>query len=151
MNNQSDISTFTVYLIDDKGNKWKEDDYEGYGVFGAKDFFELLEEMNPDMDMSVSSFYFYGPSSRLGVKYPMLVEDPNYVWNNVRPLSCPSQGFFSPLKMYVSAAEKHLCEFNCICNMDGHECYFDSVQQCELVTEVIRMDRGKKQYPEYYN
>ena len=37
---------FTVYLVDDKGNKWKEDFYEGYGVFGGKDFYVLLAEMN---------------------------------------------------------------------------------------------------------
>lgn len=36
----------TVYLVDDKGNKWKEERYEGYGVFGGKDFYELLAEMN---------------------------------------------------------------------------------------------------------
>lgn len=36
----------TVYLVDGKGNKWKEDFYEGYGVFGGKDFYELLAEMN---------------------------------------------------------------------------------------------------------
>ena len=38
--------THTVYLVDDKGNKWKEEYYEGYGVFGGKDFYELLAEMN---------------------------------------------------------------------------------------------------------
>lgn len=37
---------YTVYLVDDKGNKWKENCYEGYGVFGGKDFYELLAEMN---------------------------------------------------------------------------------------------------------
>ena len=36
----------TVYLVDDKGNKYREDFYEGYGVFGGKDFYELLAEMN---------------------------------------------------------------------------------------------------------
>lgn len=36
----------TIYLVDDKGNKWKENLYEGYGVFGGKDFYELLAEMN---------------------------------------------------------------------------------------------------------
>lgn len=36
----------TVYLADDKGNKWQENFYDGYGVFGGKDFYELLAEMN---------------------------------------------------------------------------------------------------------
>lgn len=37
---------YTVYLTDDKGNKWEEHCYEGYGVFGGKDFYILLAEMN---------------------------------------------------------------------------------------------------------
>ena len=29
----------TVYMIDNKGNTWREDDYEGYGEFGGKDYY----------------------------------------------------------------------------------------------------------------
>ena len=46
MNNCSDFETETVYLIDDKGNSWMETSYEGYGVFGGKDIFQLFAEMN---------------------------------------------------------------------------------------------------------
>ena len=35
-----------VVMTDDKGNHWVEECYEGYGVFGGKDFYELLAEMN---------------------------------------------------------------------------------------------------------
>ena len=35
-----------VYMHDDKGNKWLEKRYEGYGVFGGKDYYELLDQMN---------------------------------------------------------------------------------------------------------
>ena len=45
-NRHSFKDTFTVYLVDDKGNKWKEDNYEGYGEFGGKDYYVLLDEMN---------------------------------------------------------------------------------------------------------
>ena len=38
--------TFTVTMIDDKGNKFTEHHYEGYGEFGGKDYYELLDEMN---------------------------------------------------------------------------------------------------------
>ncbi len=38
----------TVYLLDDKGNVWQEDTYEGYGEFGGKDFHQLIAEMNVD-------------------------------------------------------------------------------------------------------
>ena len=36
----------TVDLHDDKGQKWQEDNYEGYGVLGGKDFCELRAEKN---------------------------------------------------------------------------------------------------------
>ena len=45
-NRHSTRTVFTVYLHDDKGCKWQEDNYERYGVFGGKDFYELLAEMN---------------------------------------------------------------------------------------------------------
>lgn len=35
-----------VVMRDDKNNKYVEDCYEGYGVFGGKDFYELVAEMN---------------------------------------------------------------------------------------------------------
>lgn len=38
--------TFKVYMKDNEGNMWEEDDYEGYGVFGDKDYYELVAEMN---------------------------------------------------------------------------------------------------------
>ena len=45
-NMYSDKPTFRVYMLDNKGNVWEENHYEGYGVFGGKDFYELLAEMN---------------------------------------------------------------------------------------------------------
>ena len=36
----------TIYMKDNKGNVWKETNYEGYGEFGGKDFYELLAEMS---------------------------------------------------------------------------------------------------------
>lgn len=35
-----------IYLFDHQGNVWKEKKYEGYGVFGEKDYYQLLAEMN---------------------------------------------------------------------------------------------------------
>lgn len=37
---------FRVVMTDDKGNQFVENCYEGYGVFGGKDYYELLAEMN---------------------------------------------------------------------------------------------------------
>ena len=38
--------TFPVFLKDNKGGVWEEKSYDGYGVFGGKDYHELLDEMN---------------------------------------------------------------------------------------------------------
>jgi hypothetical protein len=43
----SDESTST--MSDDKGNKWTDTAYGGYGVFGLKDYYELLAEMNIEL------------------------------------------------------------------------------------------------------
>ena len=37
---------FRVVMTDDKVNQFVENCYEGYGVFGGKDYYELLAEMN---------------------------------------------------------------------------------------------------------
>ena len=50
-NKYSDRGPLEVYLHDDKGNVWHEPDYDGYGVFGGKDYYELMAEMN-GMDTS---------------------------------------------------------------------------------------------------
>ena len=45
-NTYSSQPTSKVIMTDDKGNRWIEEDYDGYGEFGGKDFYELLAEMN---------------------------------------------------------------------------------------------------------
>ena len=91
--------TFPVTMIDDKGNKWIENDYEGYGVFGGKDFYELLAEMN---DVSLSETgrlelrdcgidLYYGAKAFLS---PNLFEDGNSQWVNRAPEDCEFQGYF---------------------------------------------------------
>ena len=50
-------NTITVYMHDDKGNVWKEDEYEGYGEFGGKDYYELVAEMNGYNKDNFMKFY----------------------------------------------------------------------------------------------
>ena len=45
-NVHSGRKTFSVYMVDHQGNKWKEEEYDGYGDFGGKDYYVLLDEMN---------------------------------------------------------------------------------------------------------
>jgi hypothetical protein len=67
-----------VYMFDNKGNKWLEKNYEGYGEFGGKDYYELLAQMNgmanPDRSEGIDLAF----SGKKGVLYPALVVDPNF-------------------------------------------------------------------------
>jgi hypothetical protein len=69
-----------VYMFDNKGNKWLEKNYEGYGDFGGKDYYELLAQMNgmanPDRSEGISLAF----SGKKGILYPALVTNPNFNW-----------------------------------------------------------------------
>jgi len=71
-----------VYMFDNKGNKWLEKRYEGYGDFGGKDYYELLAQMNgmanPDRSEGITLAF----SGKKGVLYPALVVNPNFDWKN---------------------------------------------------------------------
>ena len=81
---------FTVYMIDNKGNKWQESNYNGYGEFGGKDFFELLAEMNglttrdEGIDLAYSGQPYVSPN---------LVTNRRRKWVNEAPNDCENQGF----------------------------------------------------------
>jgi hypothetical protein len=45
-NKYSGRKMFAVYMITENGMVFTETDYEGYGVFGGKDIYELIAEMN---------------------------------------------------------------------------------------------------------
>ena len=101
----TDKPRFTVFMTDNLGNKWKESNYEGYGVFGGKDYYELTAEMNADVlkeagfAVDRDGYFDLVFSTRAdGVPdliYPSLSE--NGEWNNGHePERCPHQGFFYP-------------------------------------------------------
>ena len=89
----SNRETFTVHMIDDKGNVWTEDNYEGYGVFGGKDYYELLAEMNGKESSRDAGIDLAFDANERDVKYPMLVESVRE-WKNEEPESCDYQGYF---------------------------------------------------------
>ena len=45
-NHYTDKTLVPVTMKDDQGNTWFEDMYEGYGEFGGKDYYELVDQMN---------------------------------------------------------------------------------------------------------
>lgn len=108
-NNYSIRTPFTVVMLDDKGNKWYEQNYDGYGVFGGKDYYELLAEMNGFVsvetddnyteDMRMKGIDLAFKNSPNGdnpeVKFPNLVEMvEGWQYDPKGPESCNDQGFF---------------------------------------------------------
>jgi hypothetical protein len=108
-NNHSIRPTFTVVMLDDKGNKWYEQSYDGYGVFGGKDYYELLAEMNglvsletgeaytDDMRLKGINLAFHGHPNgdNPQVKFPNLVEmAEGWIYSKTGPENCELQGFF---------------------------------------------------------
>ena len=103
-NNSSTRPTFEVHMIAPDGRVFTEPDYEGYGEFGGKDFYELLSELNgleSDRQVGIDLAFKNNQNgdNTPGVIYPKLVENLN---NNVvaqynslpNPESCEYQGFF---------------------------------------------------------
>ena len=72
-------NTITVYMHDNEGNTWKEDNYEGYGEFGGMDYYELLDKMNGgEGDRSEGIRLAFDDTLKGKVLFPALTEDPRY-------------------------------------------------------------------------
>lgn len=99
-NAHSGRQTFDVYMIDNKGNVWHEPDYNGYGIFGGKDYYELLAEMNGfGTDRSVGIDLQFHPEDmnmkKSEILFPNLVETADWEYDpKMAPQTCPDQGYF---------------------------------------------------------
>jgi hypothetical protein len=110
-NEYSKLDTFTVHMITEDGVIFTEHNYEGYGVFGGKDFYALVAELNgftqgtqDEKRMKGIDICFHdNPSGEYNgtFKYPKLVEEMLDVtqwekqWNELDyPKCCDLQGFF---------------------------------------------------------
>jgi len=49
-------NTIDVWMYDNEGNSWYEDRYEGYGVFGGMDYYDLLAKMNGYTDEDLEDY-----------------------------------------------------------------------------------------------
>jgi hypothetical protein len=73
-----------VYMYDDKGNVWKESNYDGYGEFGGMDYYELLDKMNGgegDRSRGID-LAFDKVKTDSEILYPALVTRPNFDWKS---------------------------------------------------------------------
>lgn len=91
-NHYSIRKPFRVYMHDDKGNVYREDNYEGYGDFGGVDYYELVARMNglKGRDEAITA----SCSKAAGLLHPNLTESADWQWRNEEPKNCPAQGFF---------------------------------------------------------
>lgn len=85
-----------IFMVDNKGNYWREECYEGYGEFGGKDFYELLAEMNglpsdrgAGIDLAFENNY---TGENPNILYPTLCEYPPRYLGGI-PKSDPNQGW----------------------------------------------------------
>lgn len=90
-NRHSRRRTFDVYMHDDKGNVYYEPNYDGFGVFGSVDFFQLLAEMNGKKTRLQGINLFYSNKS---FKAPNLTETAVWTYKNEAPEHCDDQGYF---------------------------------------------------------
>jgi hypothetical protein len=73
-----DANKIPVYMFDNKGKYWFERDYEGYGVFGGKDYYELLDQMNGGSgNRSKGIDLAFDKSKEGGTLFPALVVGPS--------------------------------------------------------------------------
>jgi hypothetical protein len=97
-NRYSERGTFTVYMVDNNNNVWQEDNYEGYGIFGGKDFYELLAEMNGLSDRDEGIKLFFDPRElfvkRKSVIHPNIFRHKPLEWVNKHIKDCDYQGYF---------------------------------------------------------
>lgn len=103
-NNCSIRPTFTVHMITPDGRVFTEKDYDGYGIFGGKDFYELLAELNglpSDRSAGIDLSFKDNPNgdNTPGVIYPKFVMDleddvKDQYASLPNPESCEAQGFF---------------------------------------------------------
>lgn len=89
----SNRKTFRVHMVNPvNGTVYTEDNYEGYGVFGGKDYFELLAEINGLGSDRTAGIY----QREKCTIFPILVEDVNKYQEFLGQEAefCPDQGFF---------------------------------------------------------
>ena len=109
----------TYYMWDNMGRRWLEPTYEGYGIFGGKDYYVLLAEMNLEYGSEVTDDQKREDGLRMegndDVLYPNLTDCSSWVWHNIRPDPCPEQG----LKDYECMDESDNEEYQETDEFDG--------------------------------
>ncbi len=102
----SNRETFEVVMIDNTGHWWSEWNYEGYGMFGGKDIYELIAEMNGKTTREEGIDLFFSQREgkidkiltpnlyRYGFTYYEDLRNAKEKWKDVTLEDCDYQGYF---------------------------------------------------------
>ena len=99
----SSKGAFKVYMLSNK-KQYMERAYQGYGVFGDKDFFVLTYEMNTKKKVDPNNQKEIDIARDKGMKifesddnntiFPIFTTDKHRKWENKKPELCELQGYF---------------------------------------------------------
>jgi hypothetical protein len=134
-----------VYMYDNEGNSYYENNYDGYGEFGGVDYYELLDKMNGgDGDRSRGiDLAFEKIKTDSEILYPALVTKPNFNWKShdftQQPKNDPNQSWYMEPEEEDYNGEDYGDYNDDESNGDG---YIDDTDS-EYDTGV---DEGKKEY-----
>ena len=124
-----------VYYLLAPGKKWEEPDYEGYGVFGGKDAYQLVAELNcpekcngdVDHDRSIGIAIACYDEDHEKLEFPIrITTDPNAKYEDFKGFSKgdPNQGWHCEEEYYECSV--------CGCEVGQGE---DICLHCELNQE----------------
>ena len=156
-----DENQIPVYMFDDKGKYYYENDYDGYGVFGGKDYYDLVAEMNGYTADNAEEFGgMFNDLRGIGIKlafdeletknengdilFPALVTRPNFNWKShdftQEPKNDPNQSWYEPEKEDEEDEDNY--DYSNDYDENNKDEYIDD-NDSEYDTGV---DEGKKKY-----
>tara|TARA_R110000751_G_scaffold142552_1_gene245970 strand:- start:36 stop:380 length:345 start_codon:yes stop_codon:yes gene_type:complete len=95
-NSHSERGSFPVVMVAPNGERWVEKNYDGYGEFGGKDYYELLAELNGGETRGDGIGIYFDKDAK-DIIYPLLLEMNDQLFtvdHTKRPDDCDEQGYF---------------------------------------------------------
>jgi len=142
-------NTIPVYMFDDKGKYWFEPSYDGYGVFGGMDYYELLDQMNGGIgDRSEGIRKAFDPTLEGKLLFPALVVSPNNF--NYKTHDFTKEAETDPDQSWLPYEEDNKDDYDDygmgggFGDMDKPEDYDDEDNMMEGYDEFKRVEKGKK-------
>ncbi len=136
-------------MFDDKGKYWFEPSYDGYGVFGGMDYYELLDQMNGGRgDRNEGVRKAFDPTLEGKLLFPALVVSPNNF--NYKTHDFTKEAETDPDQSWLPYKEDNKDDYDDygmgggFGDMDKPEDYDDEDNMMEGYDEFKRVEKGKK-------